>query len=70
MLAWGTVLSRRISGSLTSFEVVNGTAREDQAATVGACSRESVNERDVYKVSLQISRQRPSSCSKEGLWPW
>ena len=39
MLAWGTVLSRRISGSLTSFEVVNGTAREDQAATDGARPR-------------------------------
>jgi hypothetical protein len=32
-------LSRRISGSLTSFEVVNGTAREDQAATDGARPR-------------------------------
>jgi hypothetical protein len=39
MLARGTVLSRRISGSLTSFEVAD-SAREDQAATVGARARE------------------------------
>jgi len=39
MLARGTVLSRRISGSLTSFEVT-GLAHEDQAATVGAHARE------------------------------
>ena len=38
MLGWGTVLSHRISGSLTSFEVT-GSAREDQAATVGPFAR-------------------------------
>jgi hypothetical protein len=37
MLAYGTVLSRRISGSLPSFEVT-GSARE--AATGDACARE------------------------------
>ena len=55
--------------SLTSFEVTR-SAREDQAATVDARPRDGVNERNAYKPSLQISCQRPSSCSKEGLWPW
>jgi hypothetical protein len=69
MLAWGTVLSRPISGSLTSFAVtgsVRGPGRDGRRAR----SRDSVNERGVYKVSLQTSSQRPSSCSKEGLWAW
>ena len=51
------------------------SAREDQAATVDVRARESnvnnnVNEREVYKRKLQTSGQRPSPCSKEGLWPW
>jgi hypothetical protein len=30
----------------------------------------SVNESDVLRIGLQNSGQRPSSCPKEGLWPW
>ena len=39
MLAWRTVLSHRISGSLTSFELAD-SAHEDQAVTVDARARE------------------------------
>ena len=70
MLARGTVLSRWISGSLTSFELA-GSAREDQVATVSACARETARTSATFtKIGLQNLSQRPSSCSKEGLWPW
>ena len=50
-------MSRRINGSLTSFEVT-GSAREDQAATVGARALATQrNERDVYKVRLRCRDQ-------------
>jgi hypothetical protein len=49
-----------IGGALASLEVRIPRARLER----------SVNERDVYKVGLQTSCQRPSFCSKEGLWPW
>jgi hypothetical protein len=70
MLAEALSLSHRISGALTSFEVTGwarARTRPRRSARVLARQR---NERDVYKVSLQTSGQRPLLCSRKGLWPW
>jgi hypothetical protein len=56
--------------SLTSFEITHSGTRGPGRNSRRACSRDSVNERDVYNASLQTLGQRPPSCSKEGLWPW
>jgi hypothetical protein len=63
-------MSRRISGSPTSFEVT-GSERKDQAATVGARAYETaLTNATVYKIGLQTSCRKPFLCSRKGLWPW
>ena len=57
MLAWRTVLSHWISGSLTSFEVT-GSAHEDQAVTVDARVRETAQTCATFTKSVYRSRFR------------
>ena len=59
-----------IGGSLTSFEITRSAREGPGHDSRRACPRDSVNEREVYKASLQTTCRRPFLCSRKGLWPW